>query len=247
VGFYDSTLPPPERTAGEDPGGAGEPTGGRTCLASITLSGRRQLCFPVPARRIAAAATARLASNGLPWGLRRGRGFHLRFLGPGGAPGFPAGGIAVALHVELEDDGVVDQAVDGGSGGHRVLEDSVPGAEHEVRGDHQRPALVALREESEEDLDLRGRTIGDVVTGLRAGSISPDDLPIDVIIRNGETIALNNRSLVALRRAGLEPTRVIDRTGDSFYEALLNSHLGGASPSTFVRIRGGPSNVSWLE
>src|SRR5689334_11671472 len=35
----------------------------------------------------------------------------------------------------LEDHGVVDEAVDGGRGGHRIFEDPVPLAEDEIAGD----------------------------------------------------------------------------------------------------------------
>ena len=85
---------------------------------------------------------------------------------------------------------------------------------------------------------FRGKTISEVAAGLRAGRISPDLLPLDVVVRNGHVITLNNRSLTALRRTGLAATRVIDRTGDPFFERLLDSHLRGASPSGMIRIRG---------
>ena len=63
---------------------------------------------------------------------------------------------AVAVDVELEDHGVMDEAVDGGGGGHGILEDPVPLAEDEVAGDEHGAALVALGHEGEEDLDLVG-------------------------------------------------------------------------------------------
>lgn len=50
-----------------------------------------------------------------------------------------------------------------------------------------------------------GRTIGEVAQGLRAGTISPNSLPVGYVVRNGQAIALNNRSLLALRRAGMQP------------------------------------------
>src|SRR5207249_3296444 len=52
------------------------------------------------------------------------------------------------------DDRVVDDAVDGRGGGHRVLEDLIPLAEEEVGGDQDRAALVALGQEGEEHLHL---------------------------------------------------------------------------------------------
>jgi hypothetical protein len=92
-----------------------------------------------------------------------------------------------------------------------------------------------------------GKTIGEVASGLRAGTISPNQLPIEVVVRNGEAIALNNRSLTALTRAGMQPTQVINRTGDAAAEALLNSHLRGGLPSDVIRIRGAGPGASLIE
>ena len=89
-----------------------------------------------------------------------------------------------------------------------------------------------------------GRTIGEVAQCLRAGSTSPDELPIGYIIRNGEPVALNNRSLAALRRAGMDPTVIMDRTRLERYEYLLDKHLAGGEPSNYIRIRGGQPGTS---
>ena len=61
-----------------------------------------------------------------------------------------------AWTVELEDDGMVDDAVDGGGGGHWVFEDLVPLAEDQVAGDDHGASLVALGHEREEDFDFFG-------------------------------------------------------------------------------------------
>lgn len=50
----------------------------------------------------------------------------------------------------------MDEAVDGRRRRHRVLEDAVPLAEDQVARDEHRPALVALRHQGEEHLDLLG-------------------------------------------------------------------------------------------
>ena len=92
-----------------------------------------------------------------------------------------------------------------------------------------------------------GMSIGAVAVGLRAGRIAPDQLPIECIGRHGERIALNNRSLLALRRAGLAPTRLIDRTGVPQFEQLLDAHLAGGQPSDCLRVRGGPPGTSRVE
>jgi hypothetical protein len=92
-----------------------------------------------------------------------------------------------------------------------------------------------------------GRTIGQVAADLRAGKASADLLPVEVVVRNGQTVALNNRSLLTLRRAGVEPTKVIDRTGDTVAERLLDSHLRGGMPSDVIRVRGMGSGASLVE
>ena len=94
---------------------------------------------------------------------------------------------------------------------------------------------------------FKGQSIGDVAKGLRSGRISPDQLPIEYVVRNGERVALNNRSLTAFRRAGMEPTRLIDRTGIAEYENLLTSHLRGSLPSDVIQIRGGAPGASLIE
>ncbi|WP_157234661.1 polymorphic toxin-type HINT domain-containing protein [Teredinibacter turnerae] len=94
---------------------------------------------------------------------------------------------------------------------------------------------------------FKGRTIGDVADGLRSGKISPDSLPVEFIVRNGERVALNNRSMTALRRAGMEPTKLINRTGSKTHERLLDSHLRGGQPSDVIRIRGAGPGASSIE
>lgn len=82
--------------------------------------------------------------------------------------------------------------------------------------------------------------------GLRNGMISPKSVPIEIVIRNGQKITLNNRSLLALRRAGMNPKIIIDRTGINKYEVWLNRHLKGGLPSEVIEIRGGPPSTSFI-
>jgi hypothetical protein len=85
--------------------------------------------------------------------------------------------------------------------------------------------------------EFAGRTIEDVAAGLRSGAISPDQLPLQVITRDGVTYTLNNRSLMALRQAGMEPTVLTDVTGVTAHEATLTSRLaemGGSAAPDFV-------------
>jgi hypothetical protein len=82
--------------------------------------------------------------------------------------------------------------------------------------------------------------------GNRALARSPNQLPVQVIIRDGQVIAVNNRSLAALRRAGLEPTVTIDVTSDAtIFQRVVNrlDEMGG-QPSDVIRIRGAGPNAS---
>src|SRR5919198_243869 len=85
-----------------------------------------------------------------------------RLLGGAGVPGL-AGALAllrvrgpVARDVELEDDGVVNEAVDGRGSRERILEDPLPLTEHEIARDQDRTPLVAFGEQGEEHLRLLG-------------------------------------------------------------------------------------------
>jgi RHS repeat-associated protein len=90
------------------------------------------------------------------------------------------------------------------------------------------------------------KPISEVVQGLKNGTISPESLPIEIIVRNGQKITLNNRSLLALRRAGIAPKLIINRTGIKDYELLLDEHLRGNLPSDIIKIRGGPAGTSLI-
>ena len=94
-----------------------------------------------------------------------------------------------------------------------------------------------------------GESIASVASGLRDGSISPDELGIEYVVRDGEMIAINNRSLLALRRAGFEPTQIVDVTGDAFAEKRITQRLAemGGSGSDTIRVRGAGSDASYLD
>ena len=72
-----------------------------------------------------------------------------------------------------------------------------------------------------------GKTIGEVAAGLKSGAISPSQLPVEVIVRNGQMLALNTRSTLALLRSGIDVSKwtIVDRTGDVFFEKLLAERL----------------------
>ena len=88
-----------------------------------------------------------------------------------------------------------------------------------------------------------GKSIEEIAAGLRSGAIKPSQLPIRTITRDGVTYTMNNRSLMALRKAGMGPTVITDVTGEIKYEKDLTKRLkemGGQVPEKFTpKIRRG--------
>jgi hypothetical protein len=73
--------------------------------------------------------------------------------------------------------------------------------------------------------EFAGRTVDEVASGLKTGIFSADQLPLQVINRAGDTYTMNNRSLMALRLAGVEPTKLVDVTGNATIESRLTERL----------------------
>jgi len=73
-----------------------------------------------------------------------------------------------------------------------------------------------------------GRTINGVADDLRSGGMSAKDMPINVVVRDGNTLITNTRSAQALTWAGIprEVWNVINQTGDPLYEKLVSDQLG---------------------
>ena len=72
-----------------------------------------------------------------------------------------------------------------------------------------------------------GRAVEDVAADLRAGRMSVSDVPVQYIVRDGNTLLLNTRSAQALEQAGIPRAQweVIDMTGDAASEARLTAQL----------------------
>jgi hypothetical protein len=74
---------------------------------------------------------------------------------------------------------------------------------------------------------LKGKTVQGVADALKSGEMTPADVPIDLIVRDGQPLILDTRSAQALQRAGLPRSQwvVVDRTGQAEYEARLTFQL----------------------
>jgi RHS repeat-associated protein len=87
-----------------------------------------------------------------------------------------------------------------------------------------------------------GQTVEGVAAALRNGNLSAADVPIDVIVRNGQTFILNTRSSAALTMAGIPRSawKVVNRTGQAAFEGrLTNQLLKNAIPNGTNTIKSG--------
>ena len=78
--------------------------------------------------------------------------------------------------------------------------------------------------------DLAGEpinTVDDLVNAINNGKISVNDLPIEYIVRDGNTLILNTRTSQALTQAGIPRNqwRSVNRTGNRLFEQLLDGQL----------------------
>jgi hypothetical protein len=89
-----------------------------------------------------------------------------------------------------------------------------------------------------------GETISEVAEHLRDGTLLPEDVPVQVIVRDGNTLILNTRSALALEEAGIPRIRwsIENVTNDPAAEARLSGQLErnglSSSGTSTVRIVG---------
>jgi hypothetical protein len=84
----------------------------------------------------------------------------------------------------------------------------------------------------------------DLAAKLKAGDLTPDDVPIEFFWIDGKRVTLNNRSLTALYKAGKRPTKVINVLEDPSAQspaALANTlrrlEVMAGKPSTEMLVR----------
>jgi len=72
-----------------------------------------------------------------------------------------------------------------------------------------------------------GRSVDDVAGALRSGAMSPSEVPINYIVRDGNTLILNTRSAQALEAAGIPRSawNAVNRTGQEMFENMLTGQL----------------------
>lgn len=94
--------------------------------------------------------------------------------------------------------------------------------------------------------EFAGQSITDVAAGLRSGAISPGQIPVRVVNIEGQLVAVNNRSLTALKRAGMQPTNIIDLSSNAGVVQKVRGRLDamGGVPSQTIRIRGAGPDAS---
>jgi hypothetical protein len=76
--------------------------------------------------------------------------------------------------------------------------------------------------------DIAGKSIDEVVDQLLQGELSPDQIRMEVFEYKGQFVALNNRGLVALSKAGMQPTNIVVRApSDREFKRLRQRTLIG--------------------
>ncbi len=72
-----------------------------------------------------------------------------------------------------------------------------------------------------------GRSVEDVAAALRSGGMKAGDVPVQYIVRDGQTLILNTRSAQALEQAGIPRAQwnAVNMTGDAASEARLTGQL----------------------
>ena len=72
-----------------------------------------------------------------------------------------------------------------------------------------------------------GQTVDEVAAALRSGEIKPADVPVQYIVKDGNTLMLNTRSAQALEQAGIARSQwnAVNMTGDAAAEARLAGQL----------------------
>jgi hypothetical protein len=86
---------------------------------------------------------------------------------------------------------------------------------------------------------LKGASIESVAEKLKTGALTADDVPINFVIIEGQRVAVNNRSFAALCKAGLKPTKLVDKTLDKKLVKEVQKRLSeiGGIPSRSIKIR----------
>ena len=93
-------------------------------------------------------------------------------------------------------------------------------------------------------------TIDDMVNAINLGKIKVNDVPIEYIVRDGNTLILNTRTSQALTQAGIPRNQwnAIDRTGNAVFESMLDGQLSRNKLTSagidVVRPSGGKNNES---
>ena len=136
-------------------------------------------------------------------------------------------------------------------GGRNLADGAGSGGNSGNFGPLQFSQTTASRNFSQEGTFL-GRPISSVADDLRSGTLTPNDVPVEVITRDRNQLIVNTRSSLALRQAGIPENqfRLVDRTGVPEVEARISERLArnglDNSGTPVLRITGSGGNASTL-
>jgi len=95
-----------------------------------------------------------------------------------------------------------------------------------------------------------GRRISDVADDLAAGVLSPADVPVEIVVKDGNRLVVNTRSSLALRQAGIPEGqwKIVDVTEDAVARARIAARLSNngldSQGADVIRITGSGGEAS---
>jgi hypothetical protein len=98
-----------------------------------------------------------------------------------------------------------------------------------------------------------GSSIADVANDLRTGALSPADVPVQYLARDGNSLIINTRSSLSLMQANIPVSQwsLIDQTGVEAAEASMTQRLLrnglGSQGTDVLRVTGAGSGASLLQ
>lgn len=143
--------------------------------------------------------------------------------------------------------GDAEDAIEGITTADRLSKDAAEGGDSVWFGQARIDANFSTK--SDVPSYLRGRPIADVAGDLRAGRLSPNDIPITAFEHEGQLVTVNNRGLAALSEGGLRPTNLSVVSKESVSRNVLRrlnetpTALGEGLPSPNIAIT--PSRSDW--
>ena len=198
-------------------GTCGDPT-------SFQLAGGAATATAPAATAVAAALEAGMTSGWVHYPDNALLGYQLADPGDGGV------NVAMAIVAVVAGGGPEDPVTDGIAAellsGDAAI--GVDAAENAGALENANYAQKTFGNAFSDEGAFAGKNVPDVADALRSGQLQPADVPVQYIVRDGNTLILNTRSAQALEQAGIPRSQwnAVNVTGDAAAEGRLTGQLG---------------------